>query len=465
MNSTKLIPRYKLPFKSLFRLFKSSKSTKPVITHDAKVVTLQPKTRTTTYIKPWRSDPSKINRAVSVELKHRPDQYFEAVYDQEPGYISIHFKTDGQKGKGSLTQQEKQVLFTGLNDIIPEGYKISTYGSVSPGGVHGLNRLARENGYIQVGTRMVQDKAGNALEIPVFQKPFKKELQGIEPESTFASYREYPSEFGGTDLFEKMMYNHMIMGRPMLGTRSPGLIEKGLRSADKEHLMRETFERNAAEARKHGYTEREINNLKERYNTILDEVKVGYFPGSTYKSAGVENYGGFYNDADSFISVNMDNAVLPIRRIVGHEGRHALDYGTTMLPHQEKILGDAYDDLFETIPESEYSKGLEDYINMKREKVTTNLDSRDVLFDEILAGRMSNSSLAERNRIIDAMPDDRIFEAVEKANGYGRRYIQRLRDLHRLTPEKAKQFKKAMKHVGMLIPGVPWLLYNQPKRQ
>jgi hypothetical protein len=35
------------------------------------------------------------------------------------------------------------------------------------------------------------------------------------------------------------------------------------------------------------------------------------------------------------------------------------------------------------------------------------------------------------------MPDEKIFNAVEKANGYGRRYIEYLRANNKLTPEKA----------------------------
>ena len=52
------------------------------------------------------------------------------------------------------------------------------------------------------------------------------------------------------------------------------------------------------------------------------------------------------------------------------------------------------------------------------------------------------------DKIIDKMPDTAIFEAVEKANGYGRRYIRFLRDNNKLTPQKAQQFREAMKHVG-----------------
>jgi hypothetical protein len=42
-----------------------------------------------------------------------------------------------------------------------------------------------------------------------------------------------------------------------------------------------------------------------------------------------------------------------------------------------------------------------------------------------------------------------VFEAIEHANGYGRRYINRLRDEGKLTSKKAQQFREAMKHVGV----------------
>jgi len=56
--------------------------------------------------------------------------------------------------------------------------------------------------------------------------------------------------------------------------------------------------------------------------------------------------------------------------------------------------------------------------------------------------------------VTDYTPDDKIFEAVENANGYGRTYINYLRENNLLTPEKAQAFREAMKHVGAYLPWI-----------
>ena len=42
-----------------------------------------------------------------------------------------------------------------------------------------------------------------------------------------------------------------------------------------------------------------------------------------------------------------------------------------------------------------------------------------------------------------AQPED-IIEAVETSNGYGRKYIEYLRNNNKLTPEKIEQLREAM---------------------
>ena len=114
---------------------------------------------------------------------------------------------------------------------------------------------------------------------------------------------------------------------------------------------------------------------------------------------------------------------------------------------QNMVLGDAYDNDFLTIPESKFADGLESYSHMSREAVTTNRDARDVLFSKHNFGEQDRLL---QNKYIDKMSDDDIFDAVSKANGYGRRYIERLKAEGKLTPKKAKQFREAMKYVGVV---------------
>lgn len=70
-----------------------------------------------------------------------------------------------------LSQEEKKLLFDTYAEDFPEGEFLSTYGNLSPGGVHGLNRFKTEYGWRQVGERVVHDTKGNKISIPILQKP------------------------------------------------------------------------------------------------------------------------------------------------------------------------------------------------------------------------------------------------------------------------------------------------------
>lgn len=69
-----------------------------------------------------------------------------------------------------LSPEEKKLLFDTYAEDFPEGELLSTYGNLSPGGVHGLNRFKTEYGF---GKRVVHDTKGNEITIPVLQKPIK----------------------------------------------------------------------------------------------------------------------------------------------------------------------------------------------------------------------------------------------------------------------------------------------------
>ena len=116
------------------------------------------KVETESVLKPWRSDPSKTNETTRVYLKGQKDRgYFELVKDNEPGNYSVHFKPADKNNSSAFNQEEKALLFQSIADLIPEGGNLSTWGSVSRGGVAGLNRFANL-GFNQTGTRLVTSK-------------------------------------------------------------------------------------------------------------------------------------------------------------------------------------------------------------------------------------------------------------------------------------------------------------------
>lgn len=122
-------------------------------------------------IKVWRNYKG-WNPATRYRLEGKPS-FFEMVDDLEQGYHSVHFKTadifHGVDGRQMLSPNEKKLLFDIYAADFPEGEFLSTYGNLSPGGVHGLNRFKTEYGWKQVGERVVHDTKGNEISIPVLQ--------------------------------------------------------------------------------------------------------------------------------------------------------------------------------------------------------------------------------------------------------------------------------------------------------
>lgn len=120
-------------------------------------------------VKVWRNYKG-WNPATRYRLEGKPS-FFERVDDLEPGYHSVHFKTadtfHGVDGRQMLSPNEKKLLFDTYAEDFPEGEFLSTYGNLSPGGVHGLNRFKTEYGWKQVGERVVHDTKGNEISIPV----------------------------------------------------------------------------------------------------------------------------------------------------------------------------------------------------------------------------------------------------------------------------------------------------------
>ena len=144
------------------------------------------------YYKPmrraWSNRNGEGNAATSYFFRQQPDQRFELVKDIEPNNYSVHFKTD----YGALNYGQKMQLFAKVADEIPEGANVSTWGSVSKGGIHGVNRFGKDFGFNQVGTRQLTMKGTKEpIEVGVFQKPLNHHLQGEDAVKMF-------KEYGGT---------------------------------------------------------------------------------------------------------------------------------------------------------------------------------------------------------------------------------------------------------------------------
>lgn len=126
-----------------------------------------------------------------------------------------------------------------------------------------------------------------------------------------------------------------------------------------------------------------------------------------------------------------------------HEIRHRIDDRLLPLTETEdEMLRSAYGDDFVNLSESiDRFKNM----NLLKERPTTNLDARTRLLEE---NGLIDSPLESQNALIDAIGDDRLFDYIASANGYGQEYINYLRNNNLLTAKKADAFRKSMKYVG-----------------
>jgi hypothetical protein len=122
--------------------------------------------------------PGYKSKALRIYIKGKKKGWFELVKDKEDNNYSVHFKTTTEKiGKveqdGKIvnpsTKEERDELYTALRNAIPNGANVSTWGSISDGGVYALNKLGK--GWKTVGERNIKHKKDDKdIIIPVYQK-------------------------------------------------------------------------------------------------------------------------------------------------------------------------------------------------------------------------------------------------------------------------------------------------------
>lgn len=171
------------------------------------------------YYKPmrraWTNGNGEGNEATSYFFKQQPNQRFELVKDIEPNNYSVHFKTD----RNGLSYGNKMQLFAKVADEVPEGANLSTWGSISKGGIHGINRFGKNFGFIQNGTRQLTMKGTKEpVEVGVFQKPLNHHLQGEDAVKMF-------KEYGGTPIPEGSLNGDQLRKYVMEARERYGLID------------------------------------------------------------------------------------------------------------------------------------------------------------------------------------------------------------------------------------------------
>lgn len=143
--------------------------------------------------KSWKSDSTKSNKTLRVYLKDHSKGYFELVKDEEDNFYSVHFKTAKEGAKYNAenttptTKEERKILFKELIKLIPEGAKVSTWGSISDEGIKALDNVGRD--MIKVRERTITKKTdGSKVNIPIFQKLANKGINFVT--STSKNYAD-----------------------------------------------------------------------------------------------------------------------------------------------------------------------------------------------------------------------------------------------------------------------------------
>lgn len=107
--------------------------------------------------KSWKEDSSKSNETIQVYIKGKRNKgYFELVKDHEGANYSVHFKS-AKATSDNFSAAEKEILFKAIAEAIPEGGILSTWGTISKGGISGLNRF-KALGFKEIGTRRIKYK-------------------------------------------------------------------------------------------------------------------------------------------------------------------------------------------------------------------------------------------------------------------------------------------------------------------
>ena len=129
---------------------------------------------------------------------------------------------------------------------------------------------------------------------------------------------------------------------------------------------------------------------------------------------------------------------------------------------------------------------------MKHERETTNLDARNSLLTTLGKQSLIGKGPDLQNPVIQKASWNQVLDAVSKANGYGKQYIEHLKKQYKNDPQKlrehAERFRQAMMYVAMIsntapalsrqeqatfaayggfVPQEPWLisLYNNVNKQ
>lgn len=151
-----------LTLNSVGRQFSNTinKTVLPTENLSTNTISLQPQIVASRNVARIAPSDGRINNLTTYNYKHNPNQQLHVSADTEPGYYTVHFKTN----RGSLTGDDVQGLIDQSYADLPTGSRIATWGEVSKGGFSGLNRY-RAAGAVDSGEyRLLSVKPGTNID-------------------------------------------------------------------------------------------------------------------------------------------------------------------------------------------------------------------------------------------------------------------------------------------------------------
>lgn len=330
--------------------------------------------------------PGYKSKALRIYIKGKKKGWFELVKDKEDNNYSVHFKTTTEKigkveqdGKvvNPSTKEERDELYAALRNAIPNGANVSTWGSISDGGVYALNKLGK--GWKKVGERTIKQKKDDKdIVIPVFQK------NGL---TTSKTLRYHP--------------------------------------ATKEHPEGERYIEIMLPASNFGFAKNADGTYKKNKEDILKELQaagldtlIGYrIPTEGKQSVCVMKVVGFLDDAQGSTIVVPDDWVSQTGSDFDIDSVYGIQYNTTINAdgNIQKVLyndlaGKSYDDYVKSQLNSEAKDKLKKAIKEGVNETTAlnnvateyGLQSREEFSkDKNLADE--NTRAARNNRLLDDM--------------------------------------------------------------
>ena len=420
------------------------------------------------------------NKAIKIFIKDNPNfGYFELVKDNEPDFYSVYFKTgDADTGMtfGS-TPEQRQLLYEQIRNILPEGSKISTWGNVSKGGVKALNKVGK--GYTKIGTRKVNDREGNELIIPIFQKNTTPEsmstinqlipenqapieLQNILPERN--EYGVYSSEdLEKINKAKKRERIEMLIGRTPLNYFYKEGVDFTRRNPTEEELL--TIKERNFPRIDQMRPEKTDAELKKEHDYIIDQLKkvnVVEYSKDMMKDCNDIDTGA---KARAFSLSNYPTIAIiknsPTSKIdILHELRHQIQHMLTRTDSEQDLFKKAFGDF----------KYRNDYaIDKEYETMTT--DARNSMLDwckkeygdKYAEGSpIDYSDIEQQNYLIDNIPAEDFLNILYNSDGYWKIYLNQIRDKYSFIPsDKIKDFKEVIFKTGILA--TPMLINNNNK--